>query len=462
MVNLSNNPQKYNFFQTDIRGQNLSDSVQAQLAFLNRAGVSDKKIAQKVAQMFSKIQKQGEIAIRSFAKKFDGVLGDFKIPEEKILASLEQVSPEFLNAIKLAEKRIRNYYEGQLKRDKSQDVISDGISVTTHTLPLESAGIYIPGGNAKYPSSVLMNVIPAQVAGVSNIIIATPPNSQANSQAKMSSGATGEISSEVLAAACILGVRDVYAIGGAQAIAAMAFGYCLPKVDIICGPGNGFVAEAQKLAAATGLVRVPPASAGPSEIAIIADSTTNHSFAALDLLAQMEHGAGGWAWIVSWDEKILSQINEEVSDLIQNGLQNGIQNAIQNGQPPPDIYAVLVDDPAQAVSLTNLSAPEHLQVNCQDSAELAGKIKNAGAIFCGNNTATALGDYVAGPSHTLPTGGSARFVGAVGISDFQKTINIIASEEVGPTDLLEAAITLAEAEGLKMHAESLRARLNQK
>ncbi len=454
-----------------------------------------KKIERRIRRIFKEVQKQGDAAVRKYARKYDGSsLANFKIPADEIKNGFERVDLELRRSLELAEQRIRAYHLAQLERFRDlhakstsspnkgsskaaetelADAKADsGIQAKTRVRPLESAGVYVPGGYGKYPSSVLMNAIPAKTAGVERIIICTPPESSESSPSN-SSQPTARVSDEVLAAAYLAGVEEIYAVGGAQAIAAMTYGTDLiPRVDVLCGPGNDFVATAQKLAASLGEARVAPGYAGPSEIAVIFDSTANLSYLSLDLLAQMEHGKSSWAWAISWERDGLNELSKSLDAILTR------EPDIMPGSSPPDFYGVLVENSEQAVELANKIAPEHLQIACLKADELAEKVKNAGAIFCGDFAPTALGDYLAGPSHTLPTGGTARFAGALSVADFLKATSIISADinagaagRGGETEkesknskaeykeLVQAAAVIADAEGFNMHARSLRARL---
>ncbi len=484
-----------------------------------------KKIERRVRRIFEQVQKQGDAAVRKYARKYDGShLENFKIPAAEIKSGFDRVDPALRKSLELAEQRIRAHHLAQLERfgylnadatgragqkstgaeetgliaaeDISAEDIStediSGIRAKTRIMPLASAGVYVPGGYGKYPSSVLMNAIPAKAAGVERVIICTPPdsspgsspdssfgNSPANSFGNSSSShSVARVSDEILAAAWLAGVEEIYAVGGAQAIAAMAYGTDLiPRVDVLCGPGNDFVATAQKLAASLGEARVPFGYAGPSEIAVIFDSSANLSYLSLDLLAQMEHGKSSWAWAISWEEDGLSELSKSLEAAVNTDLNTDSGAALEASQA--NFYGVLVNSPEEAVELANKIAPEHLQIICPNAGELAEKVKNAGAIFCGDFAPTALGDYLAGPSHTLPTGGTARFAGALGVADFLKATSIISADMAAGTaagelsaekeiknskpeykELAQAAAVIADAEGFNMHARSLRARLD--
>ena len=308
--------------------------------------------------------------------------------------------------------------------------------------PVTRAGCYVPGGRASYPSTVLMTVIPAVVAGVRDVIICTPP------------GQDNKISPAVLVAARLAGASSVFAIGGAQAISAMAYGTeSIAAVDVIVGPGNIYVATAQRMVSQD--VGIAAAFAGPSEIVVIADETVNPKFAAIDLIVQAEHGPDGQSWLISPDEEVLETILKEVTVLVNKSMRRQeIMSTFDRGG-----FAVLVKDLTQAFDVANIVAPEHLQLMIKNPESYLSLIQNAGAVFMGNMAPASVGDYYAGPSHVLPTDRSARFASALTINDFVKDIHIIS---MGADALREAAETItkiADAEGLDAHAESIRLRI---
>ncbi|MEC7116031.1 MAG: histidinol dehydrogenase, partial [Actinomycetota bacterium] len=310
--------------------------------------------------------------------------------------------------------------------------------------PVDRAGCYVPGGRASYPSTVLMTVIPAVIAGVSDVVICTPP------------GEDGKISPAVLVAARIAGASSVYAIGGAQAVSAMAYGTAsISAVDVIVGPGNIYVATAQRMVSQD--VGIAAAFAGPSEIAVIADETANPKFAAIDLMVQAEHGPDGQAWLMSPDEEIIEAILQELNTLVNKSKRRQeIMSTFDEGG-----FAVLVKDLSQAFDVANTVAPEHLQLMIENPEDYLSFIQNAGAVFMGNMAPASVGDYYAGPSHVLPTDRSARFASALTIHDFVKDIHVIS---MGANALKEAAntiIKIADEEGLEAHAESIRLRIKE-
>jgi histidinol dehydrogenase len=299
----------------------------------------------------------------------------------------------------------------------------------------------VPGGTAAYPSTVLMTAIPARVAGVKEIFVVTPPQKD------------GTIPPATLVAADIAGVNRTFKIGGAQAIAALAFGTeSVPKVDKICGPGNVFVVTAKKMAYGTVDIESLP---GPSEIVIVADDTANASFCAADLIAQAEHDPQASAIIITTSSKLASNVDSEVKKQLAKLERQTIATEALNSRG----MIVLVDSPDEAIELVNLYAPEHVSLMLRNAASYIQKIRHAGCIFIGGSSPVALGDYIAGPSHVLPTGGSARFSSPLGVEDFLKATNIIALDEAAGKELGQAAITIAEAEGFKGHAQAIRIRL---
>jgi histidinol dehydrogenase len=289
-----------------------------------------------------------------------------------------------------------------------------------------------------------MTAVPARVAGVPEIVLCVPP------------AADGKVPEVTLAAAAVAGVDEVYRVGGAQAIAAMAYGTeTIRPVDVIVGPGNAYVAVAKRLVAGEGRVGVPSAFAGPSEVVVVADASVDTDLVAVDVILQAEHGPGGLAWLVTWDEAVADAVVDQITVQVEASPRRGdIESTFAEGG-----YAVVVDGPEQAIEVVNLIAPEHLELLCEDPGSLVGAVRHAGAVFCGPWAPASVGDYIAGPSHVLPTDGSARFGSALTVSDFTKHVHVItldrdALAEVGPH--VEA---LATAEGLDAHADSIRRRL---
>lgn len=394
-----------------------------------------------VREIINDVRSRGDAALRELAEQFDGAeIEDIAVPPAAISAAADSVPDRVSNALRVAASRITEYQRSQLQQPHAH--VSDGIAVTARSVAVKSAGLYVPGGKAAYPSTVLMTAIPARVAGVENIAVCVPPD------------ASGEVSPATLAAAEIAGADIVYRIGGAGAIAALAYGTeSVAPVDVIAGPGNIYVALAQQ--EVSGVVGVVSGFAGPSEIAVIADDTASPEFAAADLLTQAEHGPSGRAWLISPSEEVLRNVEEALAELLAASPRRGEAEAtLQEGG-----YGVLVDDLEAAVEAANRLSPEHVQLMCADAERLSQSIRNAGAVFCGTLSPAVIGDYIAGPSHVLPTGGTARFAGGLQTTDFQKRMRTISVSPAGFAAVGETAAALAEAEGLTGHRDAVLARM---
>jgi len=393
----------------------------------------------EVQQIIADVHKRGDEALFSYTKRFDGVdLKSLEVSEAEILAAYKKVDTKLVEALKLAASRIRQFHS-DYKKDIVFSFMKHGLGRETY--PLNIVGVYVPGGTAAYPSTVLMTAIPAQVAGVKEIIMLSPPSKE------------GIVPAATLVAADLAKVNRVFKIGGAQAIAAMAFGTeSVPKVDKICGPGNIFVVTAKKMV--YGIVDIE-SLAGPSEIVIIADDTANAAFCAADLIAQAEHDAAASAILITTSVKLANDVDNEVK--LQLAKLERKKVAIEAMDFAGAI--VLVDTHDEAIELANTYAPEHLSLMVKDAKPYVQQIRNAGCIFIGGNCPVALGDYVAGPSHVLPTGGSARFASPLRVEDFLKITNVVALDNAESTKISQAAITIAEAEGLTGHAQAIRLRL---
>ena len=394
-----------------------------------------------VREIISDVRSRGDAALRELAKKFDGTEIDaIAVPPSAISAAANSVPAKLADSLKPVANRITEYQRSQLRL--TQTHIADGIAVTDRSVAVKSAGLYVPGGKAAYPSTVLMTAIPARVAGVESIAICVPPD------------ATGEVSPATLAAAEIAGVDIVYRIGGAGAIAALAYGTeSVAQVDVIAGPGNIYVALAQQEVA--GLVGIASGFAGPSEIAVIADDTASPEFAAADLLTQAEHGPSGRAWLISPSEEVLQNVEQALAEQLAASPRRSEAEATLSESG----YGVLVDDIETAVEAANRLAPEHVQLMCADAENLAQSIRNAGAVFFGAFSPAVIGDYIAGPSHVLPTGGTARFASGLQPTDFQKRLHTISVSPEGFAAVGETVAALAEAEGLTGHRDAVLARL---
>ena len=395
-----------------------------------------------VKELICDVRANGDAAVRKYTLKFDKAdVTDFKVSDGEISLALERTGAEFVRILERAAKNIERFHAAQLRKDFKLDY--DGITVGQRFLPVESAGIYVPGGTARYPSSVLMNAVPARLAGVKNIIMCTPPSSD------------GSIPDNILAAAKVAGVNAVYKIGGAQAIAAMAYGTeSIPKVDKIAGPGNVYVATAKKLVqGAAGIDMI----AGPSEILVIADKYANPEWVAADLLSQAEHDKLASAILLTDDPALAEKCAEAVERRVKKLPRREIAEASLEANGKIIVTENLVD----AARLADEIAPEHLELAVRDSEELLKKIRNAGSVFLGYYTPEATGDYMAGANHTLPTGGTARFSSPLGVDDFIKKSQFIRFTPESLDSYAGDIAAFARAEGLTAHAESVEVRVNE-
>ena len=395
-----------------------------------------------VKELIADVRANGDAAVRKYTLKFDKAdVTDFKVSDGEISLALERTGAEFVRILERAAKNIERFHAAQLRKDFKLDY--DGITVGQRFLPVESAGIYVPGGTARYPSSVLMNAVPARLAGVKNIIMCTPPSSD------------GSIPDNILAAAKVAGVNAVYKIGGAQAIAAMAYGTeSIPKVDKIAGPGNVYVATAKKLVqGAAGIDMI----AGPSEILVIADKYANPEWVAADLLSQAEHDKLASAILLTDDPAFAEKCAEAVERRVKKLPRRDIAEASLEANGKIIVTENLVD----AARLADEIAPEHLELAVRDSEELLNKIRNAGSVFLGYYTPEATGDYMAGANHTLPTGGTARFSSPLGVDDFIKKSQFIRFTPESLDSYAGDIAAFARAEGLTAHAESVEVRVNE-
>ena len=373
-------------------------------------------------------------------ERFDGVrLESARVDSSELAAAAARVPTDLRDALERAWTRIVAYHSDESPTPPAFH--TDGITVHHRDTPVERAGCYAPGGRARYPSSVLMCAAPAHVAGVEEIVLCVPP------------AADGHIDDATLAAAYVAGVTEVYAIGGAQAIAAMALGTeTIERVDVIVGPGNVFVAEAKRQL--SGIVGVASAFAGPSEIVVVADASTPADLAAIDLMVQAEHGPDGMAWLITWVPEVIEAVERSLAELIAVAPRRADLEATMASAG----VACLVDSPEAAMAVSNIVAPEHLELLVTDYAPLVEMVSAAGAVFCGLDAPASLGDYAAGPTHILPTHRSARFSSALRADDFRRHIHVVEVDRRGFEGLADTVITLAQAEGLDAHAESIRRR----
>jgi histidinol dehydrogenase len=407
---------------------------------LPRPHDEQERSSEAVAEIIADVKARGDAALRGLTERFDHVvLDELRVPAAEILAAQERISPELRAALQVAHDRILAYHAHEAP--PVDDFESGGITVSHLTRPVERAGCYAPGGRARYPSTVLMCAVPARVAGVAEVILCVPP------------GADGKVDDATLAAAAVAGVDEVYRVGGAQAVAAMAFGTeSIAPVDVIVGPGNRYVAEAKRQV--SGVVGVASAFAGPSEVVVIADEGTPPELAAIDLVVQAEHGPDGLAWLVTWAEDVADLVAAEVDRLVAASPRRAdLEATLGDGG-----YVVLVDGPAQAIAVSNVVAPEHLELLVDDATSLLPLVQAAGAVFLGKFSPASVGDYLAGPNHVLPTNRTARFASALRVDDFRRHIHAVSVEEKALTELGPHVITLAETEGLPAHAESVRLR----
>jgi histidinol dehydrogenase len=409
-------------------------------ADLPRPAITGDEPTAVVRAIVDDVRQRGDVALRELTRRLDGAAIDrIEVPGEDLLAATGRVAPDVLAALEAARDAVQAFHRDQ--RPGSGRYERDGIVVDERWVPVDAAGCYVPGGRARYPSTVLMTAVPAREAGVERVVVCVPPD------------ADGTVADETLAAAHLAGVDRVYRIGGAQAIAALAFGTrSVDPVDVVVGPGNVYVALAKREVA--GEVGVPSAFAGPSEIVVVADDSTPPRFAAVDLVVQAEHGPHGAAWLITWEEDVIARVQAEVADLVAASPRRAdIESTLVAGG-----YAALVDGPEAALAVANAVAPEHLQLMTVDPDALLSGVRHAGAIFCGPLAPASVGDYVAGPSHVLPTDGTARFASALSVYDFLRQQHVVRVDEVGFEAVGPVVEALARAEGLEAHAESIRVR----
>ncbi len=396
-------------------------------------------------EIVARVRDEKDTALFEYTNKFDCpslTAENVKVSQEEMKEAFDSLPEDLKAAMTLSADRIRAFHEKQ-KQNTWIDVKENGEILGQRVMPIEKVGVYVPGGKAAYPSSVLMNVIPAKVAGVSKIVMVTP------------AGKDGSLRQEVLAAAYIAGVTDVYKVGGAQAIAALAFGTeSIPKVDKIVGPGNIFVALAKR--EVFGYVNID-SIAGPSEILIVADKSANPKFLAADLFSQAEHDQLASAIMITDDAQLAEKVKEECEILLPKMPRKDILECSLTNYSK----IIVTDDITSAYELANTIAPEHLELSVANPFEALTKIKNAGAIFLGHYTPEPVGDYMAGPNHVLPTNGTARFFSPLGVDDFVKKSSILSFSKEALLEVGEKVVKFAKSENLYAHAESVQVRLNE-
>jgi histidinol dehydrogenase len=398
-------------------------------------------VPEVVNRIISDVRDKGDKALFDYTKKLDGVrLDSLEVSRREVVAAYDITDKKLVSALEFAARRIRDFH---VACDYKTGLIPIDMHLKRQVLPLQRVGLYVPGGTAAYPSTVLMMAIPAKVADVREIIVVSPP------------GKDGKVPASTLVAADIAKVNRIFKLGGAQAIAALAYGTeSIPRVDKICGPGNIFVTLAKKMV--YGTVDIDGLE-GPSEVVIVADGKADPALCAADLLAQAEHDPLASVILITTSADLADRVDKEIE--IQLGKlkrRSTARTVIDAGM------LVLVDDMAQAVELVNLFAPEHLSLMASNASALVPKIHNAGCIFVGEDSPVVLGDYVAGPSHVLPTGGSARFGSPLGVADFLKVSNIIALDRPAMRELSQTAVVIAKAEGLDAHAQAIARRTRAK
>jgi histidinol dehydrogenase len=410
-------------------------------AQIKQAFGEELSVQEVVNHIIDDVRVKGDKALWYYTKKLDGVrLDSLEIDRQDVAAAYDKIDKKLVSALEFAAGRIQDFH---LACGHKAGLIPIDKHLKQQVLPLKRVGIYVPGGTAAYPSTVLMMAIPARVAGVERIIMVTPPAKD------------GRIPAPTLVAADITKVDRIFKLGGVQAIAALAYGTnSIPRVDKICGAGNIFVTLAKKMV--YGMVDLDGLK-GPSEIIIVADEKADPALCAADLLAQAEHDPLASVILITTSADLADQVDKEIE--IQLGK---LKRRFIAGKVIDAGMLVLVDDMAQAVELVNLFAPEHLSIMASGASALVPKIRNAGCIFIGENSPVVLGDYVAGPSHVLPTGGSARFGSPLGVTDFLKVNNIIALDKPAIRELSQAAVVIAKAEGLDAHAQAIEIRTRAK
>ena len=390
-----------------------------------------------VAEICARVLAEGDEALRELGKRFDGWAPDagdsFEVPQGELRAAAERLPAADRAALEFAARRIREFHERQVE---AGSVGSPGLKLLTR--PVRRAGVYAPGGRAAYPSTVLMTVIPARVAKVDEVVLATPPRPD------------GSVPTAILAAAYIAGVDAVYRIGGAQAIAALAYGTAsIPRVDVVAGPGNIYVTLAKK--EVFGSVGVD-GIAGPTELVVVADGAARPDFVAADLAAQLEHDPMAWGVLVTDSAHLADRVEEELESLLM-----GLERAAIIRQA--NCCVIVAGGMDQAIHVADDFAPEHLLIVAADADRLAAQVHNAGAVFVGAYATVPLGDYAAGPNHTLPTSGAARFSSPLGVHTFLKRMSVLSLNRDDLETLREASVRLAEMEGLSAHAHAIEVRL---
>lgn len=409
---------------------------------LKRQSAFNAKAFAAATDIVAAVREEGDAALRRYTSNFDGVdVEDFRVPQDAVDEAAARCDEKLAAALEKAAEQIRDFHERQ-KQQSWITVREDGALTGAKVTPLDSVGIYVPGGRALYPSTLLMNAIPASVAGVRRIAVATPPSKD------------GSLDSAIFKACQLAGVTEIYSMGGAQAIAALAYGTeSIPAVDKITGPGNAFVAAAKKIVSGdVGIDMI----AGPSEVCVVADETADPSLVAIDIMAQAEHDPLASCYLVTFSEAYA----DEVQRCIDGHLAESTRAEITSASLADQGLCVVCTTLDQALAAVNVIAPEHLELHIADPMNALGAVRNAGAIFLGGWTPEAVGDYVAGPNHTLPTGGTARFSSPLSVDEFVKKSSIIQYSPAALARDADAIIAIAKHEGLWAHARSVELRKN--
>lgn len=408
---------------------------------VDRSNIDMQSVMPIVNGIINDIKERGDAALNEQIAKFDKweVNGNLAISTDEMKAAYDNLDDKLRNALKLAYERIKAYHEKQVEKSWI-DFEPSGAILGQKVTPVDRAGLYIPGGKAAYPSSLIMNAVPAIVAGVKEIVVCTP-------------AVGGEVNSLLLAAMHLLGIKTAYKVGGASAVAAMAYGtQTIKKVDVITGPGNIFVATAKKMV--YGDVNIDMI-AGPSEIGVIADESANPTHIAIDLLSQAEHDEIASSFLITFSAEFANKVNDEIQRLLPNLKRYEIAKASIDNKAA----IIVACDIDECIELMNALAVEHLEIATDNAYEYLPRIKHAGAIFLGHYTPEAIGDYLAGPNHTLPTGGSARFFSPLSVSNFVKKSSIISMNKRAIDEIGSACMALADAEGLEAHKLSVEFRM---
>jgi histidinol dehydrogenase len=425
----------------DLRGTGTDDLRRR----LPRPAAQTEPPVDEVRAVLAEVERGGDGALRSLTERFDGVrIDELRVPPGEPAAALAAIPDELRSALEVAHANITAYHAAQLTPEIVHH--NGAIEIRELTRPVDRVGCYVPSAAAPLVSTVLMTVVPAKVAGVPEVVLATAPQRD------------GTVAPGILGAAALAGVDEVYRVGGPAAIAALAYGTeSIRPVDVIVGPGSARVAQAKREVAGRGLVGVPSAFAGPSEVVVVADGTTPPELAAIDVMVQAEHGPDGLAWLVTWDDDVADAVTEAVARLVpKSPRREYLEATLAEGG-----YVVLTDGPTQALAVANAIAPEHLELLVDDAEALLPLVRHAGAVFCGPLAPASIGDYVAGANHVLPTYGSARFSGALRVDDFRKHVHAVFVPPAGLAEVAAHVVALADHEGLPAHAESVRLRQEQ-